>query len=544
MSDERLSLPSAADAGWTRRTFLTRGSQLAALAVAGPTVLAACGSSSSGSTKPGAASSAGAGTPVRGGSLIVGMVGTGAAETVNPMIAVSIADIARTSALFDPFFAVGPDIKTLVPMLATKAESNADATVWTYTLRSGVTWHDGKPFTADDAVYSIKALASPKDYGAGLVGGLVDFKNVRKQGPLTVVIPLLSPNANLPALLTGANVAVFQNGATAAQLAHKPIGTGPFTFQSFTPGTQSVFLANKNYWDHGKPYVEKLVIDSSFSDVVAQVNALQSGQINVLPQLPYAQVSSLKSAGGISILQSPGVAAQYFKMRVDKGPLVDQRVRMALQLVTDRQALITGALNGFGSVAYDLMAPKTQYFASDLTRQRDVDQAKSLLSAAGQSNLVLPLSTSNAFPGSIEAATLFAFQAKDAGIKVQVKTLTAAALATAYVPAPFANAYTIAEPSIDAVYRGLMASNAVYPETGWGNPQHDAAVAAAVAATDPTKAAGLWHGVQETWFNGGPYIVWGYADNIDAVGSKVRGLTTTAAGNLNNFRFQDGWVSS
>jgi peptide/nickel transport system substrate-binding protein len=543
MTDRRLSLPHEGDAGWTRRNFLLRGSQIAALAAAGPTVLAACGSGSSGGAKPNATGSAG-GAPVRGGVFTVGVVSTGSSETVNPSVAYTIPDISRVSSLFDPFFAVGPDIKTLVPMLATKAESNADATVWTYTLRPGVTWHDGKPFTADDAVYSIKALASPKNFGAGLAAGLVDFKNVRKQGPLTLVIPLLVPNADLPALLTGVNVSVIQAGATSAQLTHHPIGTGPFTFQSFTPGSQSVFMANKNYWDHGKPYVEKLVIDSSFSDVVAQVNAMQSGQINVLPQVPFAQVATLKSHSGITILQSPGVAAQYYKMRVDKGPLTDQRVRLALQLLTDRQALVTGVLNGFGTVAYDLLAPKTQYFASDLTREQDVAQAKSLLRAAGQSNLVLPLYTSNAFPGSIEAATLYAFQAKAAGIKVQLKTLTAAALTTAYIPAPFANAYTVAEPSLDAIYRALMASNAGYPETGWGSPKHDAAVAAAVAATDPTTANNLWHGVQETWFNGGPYIVWGYADNIDAVGSKVRGLTTTAAGNLNNFRFQDGWLTS
>jgi peptide/nickel transport system substrate-binding protein len=544
MADDRLLPPPENTAGWTRRNFLLRGGQIAALAAAGPAVLTACASNSTGSSKPSDSGSAGGGTPRKGGTFTAGMVGTGTAETVNPMISVSIADYARAYALFNQLFAVGPDIKTLVPQLATQATANADATVWTYTLRQGVTWHDGKPFTADDAVYSIRALQSPNNYGSGLVAGLIDFKNVRKQGAATLIIPLLKSNASLPALLTGPNVSMFQDGATAADLARKPIGTGPFTFESFTPGTQSVFQANKDYWEDGKPYVDELVIDSSFTDVTAQVNALRSAQINVLPQLPYDQVSALGSASGITVLRAAGVAAQYFKMRVHDGPMADQKVRLALQLATDRQGLINGALGGYGTVAYDLMAPRTQYFASDLTRSRDVDQAKALLKAAGQQNLTIQLATSNAFPGSIEAATLFAYQAQEAGVNVVVNTLTAAALATAYIPAEFANAYTTAEPSLDAVYRGLMASDAVYPETGWGSPQHDAAVAAAVAATNPATASGLWHGVQETWFNGGPYIVWGYADNIDAVGSKVRGLQVTAAGNLNNFRFQDGWLAS
>ena len=540
MTDERQDTFDTA--GWTRRNFLVRGGQFAALAAVAPAVLAACTGGSAGTAQSSASTATGGGKPVKGGTFTVGMVGTGASETVNPATAFTIVDFARTYALFDRLFDVGPDIRTLRPQLATSAEPNADATVWTFHLRSGVTWHDGKPFTADDVVYSLRALSSPNNFGSGLVGNLIDFKSIRKRDNLTVEVPLLSPNSQLDALLTGVNAAIIQNGAKAADLNQRPVGTGPFAFQSFTAGKQSVFTANPKYWEQGKPYVDKLIIDSSFSDVVAQVNALLSGQINVLPQLPYAQVASAKSQGGISVIRAAGVAAQYIKMRTDKGPLVDQRVRQALQLVTDRQGLIDGVLNGYGSIAYDLLAPDTQYFASDLKRDRDVAQAKSLLKSAGKEGLSIKITTSNAFAGSVESATLYAYQAKAAGINVVVDNLTTAAIATAYLPAPFANAYTTAQPSLDAIYRGLMATDAVYPETGWGTKAHDAAVLAAVGATDSAKATSLWHGVQETWFNGGPYIVWGYADNIDAVSSKVRGLQVTAAGNLDNFRFQDGWL--
>jgi peptide/nickel transport system substrate-binding protein len=545
-NDNPLSV--SGDAFISRRRLLSRGVPLVGLVLAAPSLLAACaGDDSEGDNKsenntdP---SSAGGGTPVRGGTFTVGMVGTGAAETVNPMVAVSIADLARVYALFDRFFDVGPDIKTLVPGLATSAESNDDATLWTLTLREGVTWHDGTPFTADDAVYSLQMLASPDNYGSGLVAGLVDVDNIKATGDLTVEVPLLQGNAQFPALLTSYNASVIKQGATADKLASAPVGTGPFVFSSFSPGSQSEFTANENYWEEGKPYVDKLVINSSFTDVVAQVNALRSGQINVLPQLPFTQVAALKSVSAVKILQSQGVASQYFKMRVDDGPLVDPQVREALQLLTDRQALVDGALSGFGTVANDLLAPDTEYFASDLTRERDVEKAKSLLAAAGKADLEITIATSNAFPGSLESATLFAQQAKDAGVTVKVDNMNPTALATAYLPAPFANAYTLPLPSLDAMYRGIMSSNAVYPETGWGTPERDAAVAEASRTTDPAKAEQLWHDIQTEWFNGGPYIVWGYADNLDAVGSNVRGLQVTPAGNLNNYRFQDGWLVS
>ncbi len=540
---EQMFPPLPAADAWSRRRLLVRAGQFAAIGALGPTLLAACAGSDpkSGSGAKNLASSGG-GKPVRGGTFTVGMVGVGEFETVNPATVGAISDIARTYALFDRFFDVGPDIKTLVPGLALTATPNDDATVWTLDLRDGVVWHDGKPFTADDAVYSLQAFGAPDNYGSGLVVDVIDFKNIRKVGPLTIEVPLLHPDALFPALLTGYNAGVIQAGATAEQLSSKPIGTGPFSFDSFTAGRRSVFQANKNYWQEGKPYVDTLVIDSSFSDVVAQVNALRSGQINVLPQLPYAQAASVKTANGVKVIQSPGVAAQYLKMRVDKGPLVDQRVRRALQLLTDRQGMIDGALNGFGTVANDLMAPGTEYFASDLKKERDVDEAKSLLKAAGAENLAITLTTSNAFAGSLESATLFAQQAKAGGVSVKVDNLSTAAIAEQYFDAPFGNAYSVALPSLEAAYRSLMASNAVFPETGWGTPERDAAVAAAVAATDTTKAASLWSDVQNDWADGGPYIVWGFADNLDAVSSQVRGLAVSKAGNLNNFRFQDGWL--
>lgn len=536
-----LSSTNSGANGLSRRRLLGRRGRVVVVAAVVMALLSACSGGSGGSKAENLASSGG-GTPVRGGTLTVGMVGVGSFESINPKTASAIVDVARTTALFDRFFEIGPDVKTLVPGLATKATPNADASVWILKLRKGVVFHDGKPFTADDAIYTLKGLGASDNYGSGLFAKVIDFKKIRKLGDLSVEVPLLKPDALFPALLTNYNASVIENGETNAQLSSKPVGTGPFSFESFTPGRRSVFKANKNYWQKGKPYVDRLTIDSSFTDVVAQVNALRSGQINVLPQLPFAQAASVKAANGVKVIQSPGVAAQYLKMRVDKPPFDDKRVRQALQLLTDRKAMIAGVLNGYGTVGNDLLAPGALYYDKDLQKKRDIAKAKSLLKAAGASNLTITLTTSNAFAGSLESATLYAQQAKAAGVHVKVDNLSTTAIATKYFDAPFGNAYTTALPSLEAGYRGLMASDAVYPETGWGTPERDAEVAAAIAETDKSKAATMWHDVQTSWADGGPYIVWGYADNLDAVGSKVRGLTVSKAGPLNNFRFQDGWV--
>ena len=141
----------------TRRRLMAIGAQ-GALALGGAGLLTACGGSSSSSS---ATTSASGGTPVRGGTFRVGMITAGSAETINPAHAVNNSDLLRIAQLYDNLFTVGPDVKTLVPALALSAEPNSKATVWTLKLRPNVKWHDGKPFTADDVVYTLRSWANP-----------------------------------------------------------------------------------------------------------------------------------------------------------------------------------------------------------------------------------------------------------------------------------------------------------------------------------------------------------------------------------------------
>ena len=129
----------------TRRQVLAAGAS-SALAAG---ILVGCG----GATSASSTAASGGGGPKRGGTLRVGMITGGTAELVIPSSG-SYPDFLRTNLLYDPLFQLGNDLKTLVPMLATAAEPTHSAKVWTFTLRSGVTWHNGKPFTADDVVWT------------------------------------------------------------------------------------------------------------------------------------------------------------------------------------------------------------------------------------------------------------------------------------------------------------------------------------------------------------------------------------------------------
>ncbi len=518
----------------SRRDALTWAGA-AAIGVAGAGLLASC-TGRGGRTGP--VGSGVAGTPVRGGRFIVGAIGGPVTGTINPLTYNDVPGSIRAATLYNRLFRLDEDLKQLVPQLAVSAEPNATATVWTLQLRDGVTFHDGKPFGADDVVHTFGVWADPTVFVASAITPLVDLKGVRKLGPLTVEIPLIAPIAAFDTLLTGPSV--VQAGSTLASLSQKAIGTGPFTLVSSAPG-QTVLAANKNYWEHGKPYVDDLVINSSFSDETARLNALLSGQINIIGGIAASAAKQQESSGQVTILRAHSNAPLYFSMRTDKAPFNDVRVRQALRLVADRQELINDALSGYGTVGNDLLGTGTQYFAANLTRSRDVDQAKALLKAAGQEGLSVTLRIAAAFPGATESATLFQQQAKAAGININLETGTPASYFQPASGWPYSfgeDGWGISFPSLTAAYNGVAGLN----ESGW-NPAQDPTLSAASAALDKSKAAQLWATVQREQFDTGGYLIWAQPDFLDAVAKKVHGLQTTAAGNLNSYRLQDGWLA-
>jgi peptide/nickel transport system substrate-binding protein len=541
----------------SRRGFLIG---TGAVALGGAALLSACGGNGGGGTGGGGPNTSvgvaalPGGTPVRGGTFTAGVLTLGAAENLFPGTAVPMPDVARGFSLYNLLFYPN-DEKNLYPLkpgLAESSESNADATSWTFKLRDGVTWHNGKPFGADDVVYNITQLWSndQQNYSASFLKGVVDFPNVKAVDKLTVQIPLLIPIAEFPSIFAWFNFSLLPVGATPQS---PPVGTGPFKFESFTPGKQSVFVRNENYWEEGKPYVDKLVIDSSFTDSNAMLNALLGGQINLLISPEAQQVTQQMQAKQVQILQSASASSTYaFGMRVDEGPYADPRVRQAFKLMTDRQALVNGALGGLGTVGNDLQGPNTEFFADDLKAEFDPDKAKSLFQQAGVAGQTYELPVAKVLPGMVESSTIWAQQAEKAGIHIKLKTLQPGDYWTsaggAYVrPIGIQVAQPLA--SLTGQYRSLIQDGAPYWDTHWG-AQKDGGKAAtdlilqAEATLDSAKAKDLWRQVQQQQADNGGYVVWAGFPYIDFAANNVRGLKASSALPFNNFRFQDGWIES
>jgi peptide/nickel transport system substrate-binding protein len=535
--------------GPSRRDVLRwGGAGIAALGVAG--LLAACGVSpkAPNSTKAVDAALKG-GTPVRGGQLRLGTITGGASETLDPLYGLSIQDSLRARQLYDGLFVVGSKSGEVLPALALGADRNADGSRWTLRLRNGVVWHDGRSFDADDVIYSIRRWADPSSPLLSSFNG-VDVANLRRVNALTVEVPMLTATADLPALLalpilTG----VVQEGATTQSLQAKPIGTGPFKFASFTPGSRSEFVANRSYWGHDGPYFDSILVNSSFSDENARVNALLFGSIDLVPQASYLLARQQLAAGKVTVFGAPSSTVWNFPMRVDKGALADSRVRQALRLVADRQALIDGAMSGFGTPANDLLGTGDKYYASQFTRVQDIDQAKSLLKQAGQQDLQVTLQTSGVVDGFTQAATLFAQQAKKAGISVKVDVVAPENYFTSaggYLSAPFRTTFYSPAASLEGSYRSYLTPGG-QDDSGWGQQANGAAILKALgkayAETDSARAGEMWTAIQKQQFDEGGLLGFANASSVNLASNKVRGLSEGPVGFVNNGRLLDGWFA-
>jgi len=521
------------------RAGLLRGAAGVMLA-ASPLLAAACGGGSSASSPGTGGAPSASGNPVPGGNLRAGFVGAGTAETLSPLIGVTPIDQGRIQNLYDPLVLVNADL-TPAPGLALEWNVNSDATEYEVKLRPDVTFHNGKSFGADDVIFSIQQMAKPAtSYAVPFVSG-IDVKGMKKINDLTLKIPLKAPDADLAINFTPYNTWIFQDGETNFK---NPVGTGPFMFESFTPGQQSVFKKNPNYWVSGQPYVDELKI-ISIDDPTARLNALLNGDIDAMAQLPTAQAKAHAQTGDMFVLSGQSPQPMMFYMDTTKAPFNDPDVRMAIKLIADRQALVDGALNGYGQLGNDIVGKGLPWYNDSLPqREQDIDQAKSLLKKAGQENLTVLLQTSQIFPGFVESATLLAEQAKAAGVKMNLKQEPPNSYynpSLLYLKMPFAETQW-AITSLKYFYLQALATDAPYNETHWNDPAFSQKLSQAIGETDETKAQDLWNQVQEIQYNQGGYLNWTNADWVDGLSNSVKGMKPSGAGALGNMRFMDAWL--
>jgi peptide/nickel transport system substrate-binding protein len=265
---------------------------------------------------------------------------------------------------------------------------------------------------------------------------------------------------------------------------------------------------------------------------------LLGGQVDAITAMPFAQISPVKSRG-FHILNSQGGGWVPITMAVDQPPFNDVRVRQAMRLIVNRPQMVQLAFSGYGHAGNDIYSPLDACYDTALPqRHQDIEQAKSLLKAAGQSNLNIDLNTTNGRAGQVECAQVFAQQAKAAGVTVNVKNLDATTFyGNQYLKYTFGTDYWGTRNYLNQVAAGSL-KIAPYNETHWNNPQFVKLYNEALRTPNVAKRCAIIHEMQKIEYTSGGYIVWGFYNLVDAYSSKVVGLKpskgTLPLGNYGN----------
>jgi peptide/nickel transport system substrate-binding protein len=513
-----------------RRDFLRGLATTGALAGAG-SVLAACGGSSpsTGTTTAPATS----GKPKPGGDLKVGLTGGSGADTLDPHKGLTYLDTARAQCLYQPLLQLNNAAQTEF-VLAEDISPHGSTANWVISLRHGITFHDGKPLTADDVIFTLRRIITGKLTGSTPLGP-IDVKGLKALDTHTVLVPMTSPYGSfVDQLAYWYYLYIVPAGFNPKQ----PNGTGPFKYQSFTPGQRSVFVKNPNYWKSGLPYVDSITI-IDFSDSVSLQNALTTGVIEGAGALEGPQIAVLKTASGVQTVVSRTGAITPFTMRVDQAPFSDVNVRQALRLLVDRQQLINSALNGDGTVASDVFSPYDPDFDSALHRSQDIAQAKFLLKKAGQEKLAVQLVTSAVATGTVAMATVLQQQAKAAGVTINLKTVDSTTFfGPNYLHWTFSQDFYNYSPYLAQVAQSMLPTSP-FNETHWSLPRyvslyHQANVTANAAVRREIKRE-----MQLIDFSEGGYILPAYIDALDAYSTKITGYSAAKVGQpLSDFDFE------
>jgi peptide/nickel transport system substrate-binding protein len=359
----------------------------------------------------------------RGGTLRVGITAFGASlepYLLNEGGALAFAGIPAEYLTF-----TNPQGRVL-PWLAASWRPNANATVWTFQLRRGVKFHNGRTMTSRDVVASMRQYVSAKGSNAGLTP-YFDASGVTARGDYTVIFRLKQPIGVFPYLLSQTTYqAPIQPAAIAAKpgtwVASGMIGTGPFRVRRYVDKRSADLVAFPSYWG-GRPPLDGVRV-TFYQGSAPLVLALRAGQIDLAMQLSPQEAQPFKNNPRFTHYQLPTSAHRQVCMRTDVGPFRDARIRRAMALVINRPEQVAKIMLGAAQVGNDNPFWRGFQSTDRSTKQRtqNIALARSLLAAANAENLKVNLTTWNFLDHTDHAASIQAY-AREAGIEVGIEVM-------------------------------------------------------------------------------------------------------------------------
>jgi peptide/nickel transport system substrate-binding protein len=519
-----------------RRRFL-QASALTGLGAGGAALLGACSSAST------AAGSLGSGAR-RGGTLIFAR--TADPQTIDPSPSEDNEAIWTVLNLYDCLYTVTPNGHGSMPWLAVGHELSSDSRTWTFKLRPGVKFADGKPLTAADVRFTLERSAKGVNgYILHSVDGIdapdkstVRIHTTHPWGPLLGDLSLYS-NAILPDNL---------NGMSAAEFFAHPVGTGPFVLSSWAKGQELKLVRNRHYWQSGKPFLDGVEF-TVVPDDNTRLLQLRGGQADIIEFPPFSAVATLQQAQGIKVDLFPSTWVSYLAMNEKKPQFKDVHVRRAISYAIDRRSIIHSVLFGHAQPAASFFSPGWAFYNPNTPRLwYDPAAAKRELARSAYPHgfsatyAVVAGDTTNSAIAQLVQANL-----KAIGIDISIQSYDVSAITVMQQKAQYdiyPDYYTldIGDPdentpwAIDPVYGG---SDSLY--TWYSNPEVLRLTYASEQTIDPRKRAAIYARIQNIIAMDAPFAELYYQPYAYARKASVRGFTIPPTG---NYHLEDVWLES
>jgi len=418
--------------------------------------------------------------------------------------------------------------------LAEKWDVSADGLTWTFTLRKGVMFHNGEEMTSEDVKFTFDRLRDP-DVGAATASLYSNIADVEATDTYTVVFTLNQQNPDFLYQLGEYQSIVCWSGTEDFDTEH--IFTGKFMYESYLPEDRITFKRNPDYWRRDAegnqlPYLDG--IEYLFlAEPSAQVEALRGGQVDYLIYLPSEYVQSVEDDPNTVVYQKPSNFHYAIRMRSDREPFSDVRVRQAFRAAVDRGEILEGAFEGLGVTGRDTpFGPGYGDYYLDVPEpERDIAKAKQLLAEAGYPDgLTVTLTTqqSSAMPAM---ATIMKEQMAEAGITIDIQLVPSDVYYGAdnlWLEADFAmtdwGSRATPQSYLDLAYT----CDAQWNESHYCDPELDELAAQAAVELDTEKRAEIYAQIQRIFMDRGPLIVAYFTNNLFGATSKLKGIKPTS----------------
>jgi peptide/nickel transport system substrate-binding protein len=474
-------------------------------------------------------------TPRRGGRIRVAGAASAVSDTLDPARQANHTDYIRGNMFYNGLTALDGN---LVPQPALAEEfTTKDAKTWVFKLRKGVTFHDGKPLTPADVVFSVLRHKDPATGSKAKV--LADqIEEVTASGPNEVTFRLASPNADLPVILGTFHFHIVKEGTTDFNAG---IGTGPYKVKEFKPGVRSISVRNENYWKPNRPYLDEIEY-VGISDEGARVNALLAGELDLVGSVNSRSVDRVKASGRHAIFESKSTTYTDLIMRRDQGPGMSPDFVLAMKHLFNREQMIKSIVQGYGVVANDQpISPSNRfYFKGIKQRAYDPEKAKWHVQKANLGGAAIPVVVSPAATNSVEIALVMQHAARQIGLNLDVRRMPADGYWSSHWmkhPVGFGNVNT--RPSADLALTLFFKSDAPWNEAGWKNEKFDQLLVAARGETDQARRTQMYADMQVLIHEEGGIGIPMFMSSIDGHVSKLKGLSAIPLGGMMGYSFAE-----